>query len=121
MAIKAIVIVEDDATIAEFMKEALSTENGYTVATVGDGAEALDLMAQVTTDLVILDYGLPGLSGIDVYDHLRARLDRTMPAVLFVSASLPHDELAARGVTDFLAKPFELDALLQRVATLLGD
>ncbi len=121
MPTKAIVIVEDDATIAAVIKDVLGTVPDYTAATVGNGAEALSLVAQLKTDLLILDYGLPGLSGIEVYDQLRERLGDAMPPVLFLSATLPFQELSARGLTDYLEKPFDVDTLLQRVAALLGD
>lgn len=120
MTPKAIVIVEDDATIAELMKETLSEVPGYTAVTVGNGAEALDVIAQVKTDLIILDYSLPGLTGIEVYDQLRERLGDALPAVLFVSATVPARELRDRGLEN-LPKPFDLEELHRRVAALLGD
>jgi CheY-like chemotaxis protein len=99
----------------------LSEVPGYAAVAVGNGAEALDVIAQVTTDLVLLDYDLPGLNGIEVYDQLRERLGDAMPAVLFVSGSMPGEALAARGLTEQLSKPFDPEELLRRVTALLGD
>ena len=55
------------ARIAELMKSGLDTEPGYAVTTVGNGATALELITQVKADLFILDHGLPGLNGLEVY------------------------------------------------------
>ena len=121
MSPKAIVIVEDDESIAELIKMMLSEVPGYAATAVGNGAEALDVIAQVKTDLVILDYELPGLNGIEVYDQLRQRLGDAMPAILFVSSTVPREALAERGLTEQLSKPFDLEELLRRVTVLLGD
>jgi DNA-binding response OmpR family regulator len=118
---KAIVIVEDSAPIAELIKETLSEIPGYSAVTVDNGAEALAVIAQVQADLVILDYHLPGLTGIEIYDQLRDRVGEMMPAVLFVSAAIPQQELTERGIESYLHKPFDLEHLHQAVAALLAD
>ena len=89
MAPTAIVVVEDDAAIAELITMMLSEVPGYAAVAVGNGAAARDVIAQVTTDLVLLDDELPGLTGIEVDDPLHQRLGDAMPAVLFVSGSCP--------------------------------
>jgi len=121
MAPTAIVVVEDDAAIAELITMMLSEVPGYAAVAVGNGAAARDVIAQVTTDLVLLDDELPGLNGIEIYDQLRERLGDAMPAVLFVSGSMPREALAARGLAEPLSKPFDPEALLRRVTALLGD
>lgn len=120
MTPKAIVIVEDDPNIAELMKETLGEVPGYAAVAVGNGADALETVAQVKADLVILDHDLPGLSGLEVHDQLKARLGEAMPPTLVVSARPPVAELRARGL-DPLRKPFDLEELHRRVAALLGD
>ena len=106
---------------AVFDRMAAEYDAQWTTTAVGNGAEALDIIAQVKIDLVILDYQLPGLNGIEVYDQLRQRLGDAMPAVLFVSSTVPPGALAERGLPAQLPKPFDLDELLQRATTLLGD
>jgi CheY-like chemotaxis protein len=121
MSPKTIVVVEDDESIAELITMMLNEVPGYTATAVGNGAEALNVIAQVTTDLLILDYELPGLNGIEVYDQLQQRLGDATPAVLFVSGSVPREALAARGLADQLPTPFDLEELLRRATALLGD
>jgi DNA-binding response OmpR family regulator len=118
---KAIVIVEDSEPIADLIKETLGEIPGYSAVTVGNGAEALAVIEQVQADLVILDYDLPGLTGLEIYDQLRERTGDNMPAVLFVSARIPKKELAKRGIESYLHKPFDLEHLHQAVAALLED
>jgi DNA-binding response OmpR family regulator len=121
MTPKAILIVEDNESIAELIKMTLSEIPGYSAVTVGNGAEALEVIAQMQTDLVILDYDLPGLNGLEIYDQLQGRTATKSPAVLFVSARIPQKELAKRGITKYLNKPFDLEDLHREVKALLGD
>ncbi len=119
VATSAIVIVEDNAAIAALLQEVLNDVVGYGAVTVHDGALALEVLSAIHTDLVILDVDLPGLSGLEVYDWLRQRPATATVPCLFMSAALHLEELAHRQITDYLAKPFDIDELLARVATLL--
>ena len=119
MATSAIVIVEDNAAIAALLQEVLNDVVGYGAVTVSDGALALEVLSAIHTDLVILDVDLPGLSGLEVYDWLRRRPATATVPCLFMSAAGRLEELAHRQITDYLAKPFDIDELLARVATLL--
>ncbi|MEX2047360.1 MAG: response regulator [Chloroflexota bacterium] len=117
---KVVVIGEDDEPIAMLLRDAISDEPGYQAVVVGDGALVLETVRQVHADLLILDIMMPGLSGLEVYDRVRAEPDvRDMP-VLFVSANLPQfaAEFRQRNITSVLTKPFDLNDLLQRVRSL---
>ncbi len=119
VATSAIVIVEDNEAIAALLQEVLNDVVGYGAVTVRDGALALEVLSAIHTDLVILDVDLPGLSGLEVYDWLRRRPATATVPCLFMSAALHLEELAHRQITDYLSKPFDIDDLLARVATLL--
>ncbi len=115
MDTKAVVIVEDNEAIARLIQEVLNDVPGFGAVTVADGALALEVISAVHADLVILDIDLPGINGFQVYDLLRNRPDIRMPSVLFMSAAPHEEELARRGLHDYLRKPFDLDDLLDRV------
>ena len=118
---KTIVVVEDNEPIARLIKEVLNEVPGYGAVALADSALAPALIAAVRADLVILDIDLPGLSGLELYDRLRARPETAEIPVLFMSAAAHREELARRGIYDYLHKPFDLDDLLVRVERLLAE
>lgn len=120
METRAIVVVEDNEPIARLIQEVLNDVPGYGAVTVPDGAIALDVIGAVQADLVILDIDLPGLNGLELYDRLHAQPDTAGTPVLFMSATAHEAELAARGITQYLAKPFDLDDLLAKVNHLFA-
>lgn len=114
------VIGEDDEPIAVLLRDAVNDDPGYQSVVVPDGALLLDTVRQVHADLLILDIMMPGLNGFEIYDKVREDPDiRSMP-VLFVSAAAAQfeEELQKRSITDVIAKPFDLNDLLDRVRAL---
>ena len=118
---KTIVVVEDNEPIARLIQEVLNEVPGYGAVTLADGTLALEVVARVRADLVILDVDLPGLSGLALYDRLRERPETAEIPVLFMSAASHREELARRGIYAYLDKPFDLDDLLARVDRLLAE
>ena len=114
-----IFIVEDDLVLADGLKNSL-IQSGYAVDLMHSGADADDILAYQTFDLVVLDLGLPKLSGFEVIKRLRARGSKT--PVLILTAN---DQLENRvkgldlGADDYLSKPFDLAELEARVRALL--
>lgn len=119
MESKTIVIVEDNAAIAQLIREVLNDVPGYGVVAVATGADALAVAAPVRADLVLLDIDLPDMTGFEVYDRLREHAATRAVPVLFMSAAPHAAALAERGIRDYLGKPFDLDDLLDRVRDLL--
>ena len=110
--------MEDDAHIGEFLERALLEETPYKPLVVSDGFEALKVTREVKPDLFVLDYHLPGMDGIELYDQLHAmKAFRDTPAII-MSARLPRHELEKRSLVG-LRKPLELSELLQMVQALL--
>jgi DNA-binding response OmpR family regulator len=109
-----IVIVEDDISIGELLETVVASETCYRPVLVTNGLDALRLLQQNQPRpcLLLLDYNLPQMNGIDLYDHLR-RVDglEAVPTVI-MSASFPEDEVNTRRLT-VLHKPFDLDELLE--------
>ena len=115
-----VVIGEDDEPIARLLGDAINDEAGYQAVIVPDGALVLDTVRQVHADLLILDVMMPGLTGIEVFDRIRADPDvRNMP-VLFISAATQdfEREFKHRQIADVIAKPFDLNDLLAKVRAL---
>ena len=114
-----ILVIEDDDSIGTFLVEALSQETPYQAMLVTDGFQALQLVHTVKPCLVITDYRLPNMNGLELYDILKSMhaLQNT-PAIL-MSAHLPVQEVQKRNLVG-LNKPFELDDLLNTVERLLA-
>ena len=115
-----VVIGEDDEPIARLLRDAINDEPAYQAVIVPDGALVLETVRQVHADLLILDVMMPGLSGIEVFDRVRADPDvRNMP-VLFVTAATEDYEkqFKDRKVADVISKPFDLNELLAKVRAL---
>ncbi|WP_282203281.1 response regulator transcription factor [Kitasatospora fiedleri] len=114
-----VLVVDDDAAIRRSLERGLRL-SGFRVSTAADGAGALAAVAEEPPDVLVLDVGMPGLSGTEVCRTLRARADDT--PVLMLSAL---DELADRvaglqaGADDYLVKPFALEELVLRLHALL--
>jgi two-component system catabolic regulation response regulator CreB len=113
-----VLVVEDEPSIAENVDYSLSSE-GFEVTLAGTGEEALDLLDSLDPDFVVLDVGLPGISGFDVCREIRRR--STVP-VLFLTAR--EDEIdrvvgLELGADDYVVKPFSPRELAARVRAIL--
>ena len=114
-----ILIVEDEQRIASFIAKGLAAE-GHTTVTVGDGVDGLDQALSDEFDLMVLDIGLPRLSGFDVLDQLRAQGSR-MPVIVLTARDSVTDTVSAldSGADDYMSKPFRFAELLARVRVRL--
>ncbi|MBI5671241.1 MAG: response regulator [Chloroflexi bacterium] len=116
-----VMVVDDDWMIREIMQAHLENA-GYRVLTAHSGERALELAAEHTPDLVILDIRMQGISGHEVCARLKAAANTRHSAVLITTA-MEDDESRRRavdaGADDFLAKPFDAVVMLTRVKSLL--
>ena len=114
-----LLIVEDDARLAELLARSLR-EHAYAVDVAADAERAIYQAAIVEYDAVILDVGLPKKSGIDVCRELRGRGSR-VPVLMLTARDAVRDRVAGldAGADDYLTKPFELEELFARVRALL--
>lgn len=113
-----ILLAEDDRIIADGLGRSLR-QSGYAVDWVSTGADADSALAAGTYDLVILDLGLPKLSGLDVLRRLRGRKS-TVPVLILTALDGTSDRVKGLdlGADDYMAKPFELAELEARVRAL---
>ena len=113
-----IIVVEDDEPIAEVIEMVLSEEIHCCVTCFTHARDVLRSMEAITPSLFILDYQLPSMSGLQLYDSLQLmKYVKAIPTIM-MSANLPWNELAQRHIVG-LQKPFELDALIHLVKHIL--
>ncbi|MGA7477466.1 MAG: response regulator transcription factor [Azonexus sp.] len=113
-----ILIAEDDAIIADGLSRSLR-QGGYAVDWAADGVAAEAALSTATYDLLILDLGLPKLSGLEVLKHLRAR-NSQLPVLILTALDGTGDRVKGLdlGADDYMVKPFELAELEARVRAL---
>lgn len=109
-----ILVVEDDRAIAALIADALEDEIGACATVLHDGAEAIAYLAGHSVHLVILDYQLPGATGLAIYDAMAAHIHTCQTPVLFITANSERAEFQQRGVR-FVRKPFDLGDLFAAV------
>lgn len=121
MAGTHILIVEDEEALATLLEYNLGKEN-FEVALAGDGEEALLKIDERAPDLVILDWMLPKVSGIEVCRRIRSKPEtRNLPVIMLTARSEEADRIRGldTGADDYLTKPFSTNELIARVRAVL--
>jgi two-component system phosphate regulon response regulator PhoB len=116
-----VLVVEDEAAIATMLRYNLEKQ-GFRVEEAADGQEALTRIAESQPDLVLLDWMLPAISGIEVCRQIRRRgTTRDLPVIMVTARTEDQDAVRAlnTGADDYVAKPFNMEALLARMRALL--
>ncbi len=116
-----IVVVEDDPFVEKVLKQTLSSV-GYTVNVVRNGQQALQITRKLLPDMVILDLGLPDISGHDVFRVLKNDpASRDIPLLILTGNDRENQEveMLVGGADDYLRKPFDVPLLMARVRNLL--
>jgi two-component system phosphate regulon response regulator PhoB len=116
-----VLIVEDEAAIVTMLRYNLERE-GMQVVEAGDGDEALKILAETHVDLVLLDWMLPVMSGIEVCRQIRRKPEsRDLPVIMVTARSEEGDRIRGldTGADDYVTKPFAIGELLARIRALL--
>src|SRR5689334_7482293 len=116
--VKTILVVEDDLGIGSFLTQAISQETHHQAMLVADGFQALNVIARIKPSLFILDFQLPRMNGIELYDKLHSTQGLEDVPAIIISARLPKHDIEKRKIVG-MNKPLELDEFLRTVEELL--
>ncbi len=121
MAIIKRALVVDDISSNRMIAEAALKKLGWSVLTAADGQEALAVLEKTRCDLVLLDISMPGMSGVEVCQHIRSRADLAhvdVPVIAYTAHAQPEDRdnFIASGFNDVLIKPLNLEKLTSVIA-----
>ncbi|MDD2233469.1 MAG: response regulator transcription factor [Desulfitobacteriaceae bacterium] len=113
-----IILVDDEQEILTLVRDYLSRE-GFSVLTAMNGTKGLQLIEREKPDLVLLDWMLPGISGLEICKHLRKT--STIPIIMLTAKSEEIDRVLGLefGADDYIVKPFSLRELVARIKTVL--
>lgn len=118
-----ILVVDDDPVIRALLQEALESE-GHTLLQAPDGQRALEVLAQEGVDLVLTDFLMPGMDGIEFLERVRhtSRFSQDLRCIMITAHGTPDVVLGAlrEQVCDFLVKPFSLEELRSAVGAALA-
>ena len=122
-ALATVLLAEDDPDVCSIVRHVLEAD-GLKVAVATDGQQALDLWAELSPDLLVLDVMMPHLTGLEVLARVRAGNGPAASVpVLVLSARVSESDIVAGfelGVSDYVTKPFMVGELRARVRALLG-
>lgn len=117
---RVVLVVEDDRPVGELLASIINDEEGYVAIHVTRPGDALEILKKVRPDLLVLDVGLPEMSGIELYDRVQAdeRL-RKVPVMFETAVADRHrHEFESRGIRDIVEKPFDINDLVRHVREL---
>ncbi len=120
---QSILIVDDDADVRDIVAFKLG-RLGYEVITAPDGATGLEAATQLRPDLIVLDWAMPNLTGLEVCRQIRDGSVHADTPVIFLTARSRECDIRIAfdaGVDDYIVKPFSPNELANRVATVLAD
>ena len=116
-----ILVVEDEPAVVTLLSYNLRKQ-GYRVEAAADGHEALSRVVEVRPDLILLDWMMPNLSGIEVCRQLRRNPStRDLPVIMLTARAEDQDAIRGlnTGADDYITKPFSVEALMARIRALL--
>ncbi|WP_343022241.1 response regulator transcription factor [Flavobacterium sp. PL12] len=110
-----ILIVEDEAGIVQFLKQGLQ-EEGYHVSSVSDGLQGLEITQKEDFDLILLDWMLPKMTGLELCKAIRLKDSKT-PIIFLTAKDTVQETIEGlkAGANDYIKKPFSFDELLERI------
>ncbi len=111
---KLLLLIEDNEVTATILQQIIAEHTPHRVIHAPDAETAWQSLQHVKADLILLDYRLPGMNGLELYDRLSASEKLREIPVLMMSVSLPTHEIIRRGIP-CLGKPFEVEVFLQMI------
>ncbi len=119
---KTILIIDDDHDIGEMLRAVITQQTNYRVVWIAESDLALEAASHMRPSLILLDYMMPTMDGLKLYDYLQDKPNmRGVPVVMISArATLPFEQIRERGMY-MLRKPFDLSDLLDILAQLLSN
>jgi DNA-binding response OmpR family regulator len=110
-----ILIVEDEVGIVQFLKQGLQ-EEGYQITTADDGSKGFELVREQKFDLILLDWMLPKINGLDLCKAIRVK-DQTTPIIFLTAKDTVQETIEGlkAGANDYIKKPFSFEELVERI------
>ena len=110
-----ILIVEDEVGIVQFLKQGLQ-EEGYQITTAGDGSKGFELVQEQKFDLILLDWMLPKINGLDLCKAIRIK-DQNTPIIFLTAKDTVQETIEGlkAGANDYIKKPFSFEELVERI------
>jgi DNA-binding response OmpR family regulator len=120
-----ILVVEDDASVGELLREILNDVPGWGATVVHDAAAARAVFHYVQVEIMVLDLNLPGISGLELLELLRRDAEWRDPPVILISAAPGQpgvqEALERRMALRIIAKPFDVDQLVEAVRVAAAE
>ena len=116
---KTILLVEDDSIISELLIQMITQETPYNVCSAPNALVALELIKNIKPQLLILDYWLPFIQGIELYDRLHNTEGLEEVPAIMLSVNAPLREIKQRQMT-YIRKPFDMPKLLDAIHRLIA-
>lgn len=118
-----ILLAEDEDVIRMLVLDSLEDE-GYDIDEACDGSEALEFVKKYDYDLILMDYMMPGMTGLDVIKEIRRMPKKQMVKIMMLSAKSQksdQEQVLQEGANYFMAKPFSPLALVSRIEEILSE
>ena len=119
---KTIMVVDDEGYIVELLKDVLKNA-GFDVITATDGKHCIKKLKKVKPDLILMDFMMPGMTGVETIRKIRANPETKDLKVTFLTVKKVEkvgiDEVDELNVIDYITKPFDNDELVERIKMLL--
>lgn len=120
---RRVLIVDDDHAVLELLVDIIQRDGRFDIKTASNGYDAGMLTESFKPSMILLDYMLPDLNGTIVCQRVRSNPSLSDTKIIFISGVVRPEEIRAlmgAGADDFVKKPFDVDALIARMADLLG-
>lgn len=118
---QTILVVDDEWTVRDLLVNVIEQETTYQVMAVCDASQAFEALDSITPGLFILDYGLPGVNGLQLHDLLHSIKGLENVPTLMLSAYAPSRQAMRDRHITYLTKPFDVEVLLSVLTNLLSQ
>ncbi len=120
----SLILLVDDSEVSNFLMQSILEDRGYSILSVSNGKDALDLLKQQQPDLIILDIMMPEMNGFGVLESVK-KIEATakIPVIILTARNNLKDQEKAlsMGAADYVIKPIDIEDVLERVNNLVNS